>query len=79
MIPRRPAAVHGVDSIPILSAEIAALQAEFNNMKEAAMHVQSITCELYGGGYDTSDCQIGNPFVKVLDIANYLGTFFKLQ
>ena len=56
MMPKRLATVRGVDCMPILLAEIAALRAEVNNLKGIAMHVQSITYDLCGGGHDTSNC-----------------------
>ena len=65
--------------MPTLLAEIAALRAEVNNLKGTAMHVQSITCDLCGGGHDTSNCQTGNPFAKTTDTANYIGNFFRPQ
>ena len=79
MMPKRLAAVQGVDCVPTLLAEIAALRAEVNNLKGTAMHVQSITCDLCGGGHDTSNCQTGNPFAKTTDTANYIGNFFRPQ
>ena len=79
MMLRRPAVMHGADSIPTLSPEIVALRTKFNNIKGAAMHVQSITCQLCEGGHNTSDCQAGNPFAKASDTANYLEIFFRLQ
>ena len=79
MMPKRLAAVQGVDCVPTLLAEIAALRAEVNNLKGTAMHVQSITCDLCGGGHDTNNCQTGNPFAKTTETANYIGNFFRPQ
>lgn len=72
-IPSRTAGVHQVHNFTAIAAQLEALNRKIDCMSTLAMSVQTISCELCGGGHLRTACQIGNPFTPSIEQANFVG------
>ena len=72
---KKAAGVHNVDTYTALSAQIEALTKKIDGMSAPIMKVQAMQCELCGGGHQSMDCQVGNPFAQSAEQANYVNNF----
>ncbi|XP_073054601.1 uncharacterized protein [Primulina eburnea] len=71
-IPRIIAGVHQVHNFTAIAAQLEELNRKIDCMSTLAMSVQTISCELCGGGHLRTACQIGNPFMSSIEQANFV-------
>ncbi|KAL5550767.1 hypothetical protein UlMin_000943 [Ulmus minor] len=77
---KRPAAVHEIDSVNALSAQVAALSRKMDSLSSKLESKPTIECDLCGGNHTSIECQVGNPFASPnTEQANYVSNFQRPQ
>ncbi|KAL5559239.1 hypothetical protein UlMin_035450 [Ulmus minor] len=77
---KRPAAVHEIDSVNALSAQVAALSRKMDSLSSKLESKPTVECDLCGGNHASIECQVGNPFASPnAEQANYVSNFQRPQ
>ncbi|KAL5578498.1 hypothetical protein UlMin_020197 [Ulmus minor] len=77
---KRPAAVHKIDSVNALLAQVAALSRKMDSLSSKLESKPTVECDLCGGNHASIECQVGNPFASPnAEQANYVSNFQRPQ
>ncbi|KAL5545248.1 hypothetical protein UlMin_009032 [Ulmus minor] len=77
---KRPAAVHEIDSVNALSAQVAVLSRKLDSLSSKLESKPTAECDLCGGNHASVECQVGNPFASPnSEQANYVSNFQRPQ
>ncbi|KAL5578214.1 hypothetical protein UlMin_019913 [Ulmus minor] len=80
VIAKRPAAVNEIDSVNVLSAQVAALSRKMDSLSSKLESKPTAECDLCGGNHASVECQVGNPFASPnSEQANYVSNFQRPQ
>ncbi|XP_073148093.1 uncharacterized protein [Henckelia pumila] len=71
-IPRR-IVHHEVHDFTAIAAQVEKLNRKIDGMSTLSMSVETISCELCGGGHLRPDCQTGNQFMSSIEQAKFVG------